>query len=293
MASIWCHTKSWKITTSYFNNSNYRNWPPADLITQEAFCGYLHRSKCCNSCFGLSMEFACSHGASVGLFWFLWNPERRVVLTVHEYKRAKVAVLTQEGKSRWNSVHLLQTVPSSTPRSMSPLPLFSVLLSRELLKLRPVLAFGKWKVGSPRKGWQMWEKITGLNGIVGEHVWSWRLTDGGWDTRRSCSFNDFRGNTRNREILWCRGSAHALYAPFGSRRRLVFVQLTFRDHGHQLRAWWKPSGWAESRAWEDDVSVSCWLCSDVWNLDRNSRADLLSKKKKNSLIENFYHTSFN
>lgn len=29
--------------------------------------------------------------ASVGFFWLLWNPERRVVLTVHEYKRAKIA----------------------------------------------------------------------------------------------------------------------------------------------------------------------------------------------------------
>lgn len=64
-------------------------------------------------------------------------------------------------------IDLLQTAASSPPRSMSPLPPSSILLYRELLKL---CRSGTERWESPRKGRQMWEKITGLHRIVGERV---------------------------------------------------------------------------------------------------------------------------
>lgn len=95
----------------------------------------------------LDAEFACSHGACVGFLTLFPKGEKLMEFYIN----------------------LLQTAPSSPPRSMSSLPPSSILLHRELLKL---CRSGTERWESPWKGRQMWEKITGLHRIAGERVWS-------------------------------------------------------------------------------------------------------------------------
>lgn len=97
-------------------------------------------------------------------------------------------------------IDLLRTAPSSTPRSMSPLPPSSILLYRELLKL--------WWLGSER-----WKSPPKRPTDVGENHRAPQdcrracliLKTGGWRAETpaaaaACSSSDFRGK-RSREIL--------------------------------------------------------------------------------------------
>ncbi len=116
-------------------------------------------------------------------------------------------------------------------------------LSGGLLMLKLVLVEEPRGGGAPENVDRCVRKCSArLLRIVGKCVWSARLKDG--EPRFSAavvySSSDFRGNARNREILWCRRSctdaACASLAPRGilySRcRRAAFM---FCDQGQRLK----------------------------------------------------------
>lgn len=208
--------------------------------------------------------------------WFLLNPERTIVLTAHEYKRRKV----EAGSDPWGQklMEFYRPIANGTvfhiQINVSSASIFCAPL-QGTLKAQPCSGVWELKGGNPRKkGWQMWGEIHQAQqdcrrACLILKTDSWRAES---PAAAAAPFSNFRGNRRNKENLQCRRStAHALYALCRSWRRLVFVQLTFRDQGHQQqpdenhlvggRVHWSRLLHEHDK---DDVSVSCLLCSDVW-----------------------------